>query len=199
MNKQEFLSELRKGLSGLPQEEIEERLIFYSEMIDDKVEDGLSQEEAVSEIGDATAIVSQITAEAPLTKLIRKKIKPKRSLGAWGIILIILGSPVWLSVLIAVFAVIFSLYISLWAVIISLWAVFALFIVCALGGIIGGIVFTTGGNGASGLAMLAAGIVCAGLSIFMFYGCKAATRGTLLLTKKMAIWIKNCFRGKEEA
>ncbi len=31
MSKQEFLDELRKGLSSLPQSDLEERLIFYSE------------------------------------------------------------------------------------------------------------------------------------------------------------------------
>lgn len=29
MSKQEFLAQLRKSLSGLPQEDIEERLTFY--------------------------------------------------------------------------------------------------------------------------------------------------------------------------
>ena len=48
MGKQEFLAQLRKGLQGLPQEDIEERLTFYSEMIDDRMEEGLSEEEAVS-------------------------------------------------------------------------------------------------------------------------------------------------------
>ena len=115
------------------------------------------------------------------------------------IVLLALGSPIWLSLGIAVFAVILSLYISLWAVIISLWAVFASVAVCFIGGVLACVLFTVGGNGASGIAMLAAGIVCAGLSIFMFYGCKAATMGTLLLTKKIAIGIKNCFMRKEVA
>ena len=39
MNKQEFLAELRKRLSGLPQADIEERIVFYSEMIDDRTEE----------------------------------------------------------------------------------------------------------------------------------------------------------------
>ena len=46
MNKQEFLNQLRSGLNGLPHEEIEERVMFYSEMIDDRVEEGLSEEDA---------------------------------------------------------------------------------------------------------------------------------------------------------
>ena len=34
MNKHEFLAELRKGLSGLPKEDIEKSVAFYGEMID---------------------------------------------------------------------------------------------------------------------------------------------------------------------
>ena len=47
MNKLEFIAELRDRLSGLPQGEVEERLSFYSEMIDDRMEDGVSEKEAV--------------------------------------------------------------------------------------------------------------------------------------------------------
>ena len=53
MTKREFLAQLRKGLSGLPQDDIEERLTFYGEMIEDRKEEGLSEEEAVSAVGSA--------------------------------------------------------------------------------------------------------------------------------------------------
>lgn len=43
MNKQEFLAELRKGLSGLTQDDIEERLTFYNEMLEDRIEEGFSE------------------------------------------------------------------------------------------------------------------------------------------------------------
>ena len=46
MSKQEFLEQLRRGLPGLPREDIEERLKFYSEMLEDRMEEGLSEEEA---------------------------------------------------------------------------------------------------------------------------------------------------------
>ena len=199
MSKQEFLVQLRKGLSGLPQEDVEERLAFYSEMIDDRMEEGITEEDAVSRIGSIDKIISQIKADIPLAKLVREKITPKKHLKAWEIVLLVLGSPIWLSLLIAALAVILSLYASLWSVIISLWAVFVSFIGCAVGGVVAGIVIACSGNALSGIAMLAAGIVCAGLSIFMFYGCKAVTDGTLILTKKMAIWTKNCFIKKEVA
>ena len=199
MSKKEFLAQLRKGLSGLPQDDIEERLTFYSEMIEDRKEEGLSEEEAVSAVGTVDEIVTQVVAETPFAKIAKERIKSKRRLSAGEIVLLALGSPIWLSLGIAAFAVILSLYISLWAVIISLWAVFASFAACSIGGVLACVVFIVDGNGASGLAMLSAGIVCAGLAIFMFYGCKAATKGTLILTRKIAIWTKNCFIKKEVA
>lgn len=192
MNKTEFVLELAERLSFLPSEDVEERLTFYSEMIDDRMEEGLSEEEAVSAVGSLDEIVSQIVADVPPAKIAMERIKSKRRLKAGEIVLLVLGSPIWLPLLIAAFAVILSLYILLWAVIISFWAVFASFAACAIGGVLACVIFTVGGNGASGLAMLAAGIVCAGLAIFMFYGC-------IILTKIIAIWTKNCFRGKEAA
>lgn len=198
MSKQEFLAQLCKGLSCLPQDDIDERLTFYSEMIDDRMEEGLSEEDAVCEIGNVDKIISQIIADIPLTKLVKEKIKPKRSLRMWEIILLAVGSPVWLPLLIAAFAVFFSVYIVLWSVIISLWAVEGALWCCALGNVVAGFGSAFSGNALTGVALIGAGIVCAGLSIFLFYGCKAATKGTLLLTKKIALGIKNCFIKKEE-
>ena len=84
MNKQAFLAQLRKGLSGLPREDIEERLTFYSEMIDDRTEEGLSEEEAVSGIGPVDTIISQSIADTPLAKIAKERISPKRRLKTFG-------------------------------------------------------------------------------------------------------------------
>ena len=108
-----------------------------------------------------------------------------RKLHAWEIVLLVLGSPIWLSLLIAAFAVVFSVYISLWSIIISLWAIFGSIVACAFAGILCGIVFAMVGYGITGVAMIAAGLILAGLSIILFYGCKLATTGTVLLTKKI--------------
>ena len=199
MSKQEFLECLRKGLSGLPQEDVEERVTFYSEMIDDRTEEGLLESEAVSAIGTVDAIITQILADTPLTKLVKERVKPNRILKVWEIVLLVLGSPIWLSLLIAAFAIILAAYIVVWSVVITLWSIEASFVACSLGGIVSAVIFTFQGNGLTGLAMLSAGVICAGLSIFMLYGCKAATKGVLLLTKKMALGIKSLFVGKEAA
>jgi len=186
MNKKEFLAQLRKRLSGLSKEEIEERLIFYTELIEDHMEEGLSEKEAVLAVGSVEEIIAQVKADTPSAK------KTKRQMKAWEIVLLVLGSPIWLSLGIAAVSVIFSLYVVLWSVIISLWAVFGSIVACAFAGIVAGTIFIITGKGLVGMAMIGAGIICAGFSIFMFYGCKAATKGVLVFTKK-------CFVKKEEA
>ena len=199
MNKQEFLVQLRKGLAGLPEDDIEERLTFYGEMIEDRMEDGIPEEAAVCEMGPVDELVSQIIADIPLGKLVKEKITPKQKPKAWEIVLLVLGSPIWVSLLVAAFAVLLSLYAAVWSVILALWAVFAAFAVCGLAGVATGIVYAVREDGLSGAALIGAGIVCAGLSVFLFFGCKAATKGILNLTGKLAIWIKSCFIKKEEA
>ncbi len=190
MKKREFLNALKSRLSKLPSKDVEERLNFYSEMIDDRIEEGRTEEEAVLEIGSVDEISAQITEDIPLIKIEKKKVKQKRRLKAWEILLLALGSPIWLSLAIAAFAVILSLYVVVWSVIVSIWAVFASFIACSVCGTAAGVLFTVCDNPLVGIATAGVGILCSGLAIFLFFGCKAATKGTVLLTKKIALGIK---------
>ena len=196
MNKQEFLAQLRNGLSGLPQNDIEERLTFYAEMIDDRIEEGLTEEEAVA-AGTVDEIISQTVKDVPFAKIAKERIKPQRRLKAWEIVLLVLGSPIWLSLIASAGAVLLSLYVSLWSAIVSLWAGFSALVACSLGGIVSGVIFSVRDGLLTGVAVIGAGFAAAGLSAFMFFGCNAATKSILLLTKKIALWIKKCFIGKE--
>lgn len=198
MTKQEYLNKLAEELSGLPQDDIADRLDFYSEMIDDRTEDGVSEEEAVAMIGPVEEVAKQIIAEIPISKLVREKVKSKRKMGAGEIILLILGSPIWLSILIAAFAVLLAIYIVIWAVIISFWAVAVALPVGALAGAALGIVFICRGNALPGIALIGAAAVLSGLSIFWFFVCKAVSKGAVILTKKIASGIKSLFIKKEK-
>lgn len=199
MNKQEFLDVLAKELSGLPQDDTAEVISFYSEMIADGIEDGLSEEEAIASAGDISEIVKKAISDIPLTKIAKERIKKNRKLKTLEIVLLAVGSPIWLALGVSALAVVLSLYVSFWAVIVSFWAIFASLIGGALSGVAALVIFCYTNNLIAGFATLSAGIVCAGLSIFAFFGCKAATKGLLILTKKMIIAIKNCFIKKEAA
>lgn len=198
MNKKTYLTELKKGLAGFPSNDVAEWLSFYEEMIDDRVEDGLSEEAAIAELGDVQRVVSQILRETPLTRLVKERVKPRRSLRVWEILLLVLGSPIWLSLLIAAFAVVLSVYAALWSVIVSVWAVEVSVAASALGGAVGGVILAAvSGETAAGLLLIGGGLVCAGLAIFGCYGCLSATRGMARLTRALAIFIKSLFVRKE--
>ena len=197
MRKQEFLDALKMKLSGLPKQDVEDSLGFYSEMIDDKMEDGRTEEDAVSEIGSVGEISAQIIADIPLARIAKERVMPKRRLKTWEIVLLAIGSPAWLALLFATFAVILSLYLSVWSVVISLCACFISLAACSVAGITGGIVFALTSNSATGIATIGAGVFCMGLSILFSYLCKACTIGTLQLTKKLVLWCKLSFIRKE--
>ncbi len=201
MNKQEFLDTLEKKLSVLPKSDIEERLNFYSEIIDDYIEEGLTEEEAISKIGSLDEIVTQILADySPSKSLDKKEEKPqKRASRSWEIVLLILGLPLWLPLLIAAFAVIFSLYASLWAIIISVWATFGSVIGCSVGSLITGIVYIINANVFGGIAMIGVGLICAGVALLLFFGCKLITRLSILPLKPIFRYVKKLFTKKEAA
>lgn len=197
MNKYTFLEILRKKLNGLPEDDINERLTFYSEIIDDKIEEGIPEEEAVAQLGTIENIVSQIMFEIPLSRLVKEKVKPNRVLKIWEIILLILGSPLWFSLLIAVFSVLISLYAVIWTFVITLWAVEFTLIACSFSGIAATVIVMLKGNITTGLFLLGSALICAGISIFGFYSCKLALKGILILSKKIFLGIKSCFISKE--
>ena len=217
MTKLKFILALEKRLSSLPQGDIEQHLTFYSEMIEDRVEDGLSEEEAVTQIGSVEEIASQILAEytqnEPVTVEeipVMQKEKTRRKLKNWELVLLILGSPLWISLLIAalfvafsvvvsVFAVGFSVMVSLWAMVISLWAVFVSMAACAVALPIGAACYFCIGDTYPGIAAIGIGLVCLGLAILSFYACKALTKGTAALTAKTGMLLMRLFTRKEKA
>jgi len=199
MSKQEFLIRLREGLSGLPQDDVAERLAFYAEMIDDRVEDGVTEKAAVGEIGPVDEIVAQIIGETPIAALVRERVRAGRHLQAWELVLLVLGSPLWLSLLAAACVVLISACLVLWAVVLSLWAADGALIASTLYGMAAGILHMLRGDGLPGLAVIGASLALAGLSIFLFFGCRAAAGGAMDLTRKIAQGTKSLFLRKESA
>ena len=196
MDKQTFLARLDSGLSGLPPEDRRERLGFYGEMIDDRLEEGLSQEEAVAQIGSVEQIIAQTLAEVPTAT---GKQPSRRRVRGWEIVLLVLGSPLWLSLLISGFAVVIALYVVLWCIPVVLWAVEAALWGCSLGGLLSGCMLAYQGNIPGAAAMLGTGCFCAGASILLFFGCKAVTKAIAWLTKRSVLWIVHLFIRKERA
>ena len=201
MSKQEFIDELRAKLSKLPNIDIEERLRFYEEMINDRMEDGLSEQEAISGIGSIDEIYLQISQDVPKSHLnldkTRQKSKTRKNKKIiilsstaiiWGPILIALAVSA-LALAISLVALAISLFVTLWVLVASVWAIFAAFTLSAPAAILIAILNIFSGNILPGIAIIGGGMVVAGLAIFAFFGALYATKGSAVLTKKSFLGI----------
>ena len=65
MDKESYLAELREALGGLPEADVEESLAYYTELIEDRMEDGL--ESALEAVKDK----EYDRAERLLTELLK--------------------------------------------------------------------------------------------------------------------------------
>lgn len=203
MTKHEFLAALRGRLSGLPEEDLERSLEYYSESIDDRMEDGLTEEEAVGAMGSIDEIVSQILMGTPRPKPAAQpaenRPKPDRTGKIWLIALLVLGFPLWFPLLTAFVSILFAAYVVLWSMILVFYAVDLSFAAGALSGIFGFFVSSLTGSAVTGVFLLGFGLVCTGLTILWFFGCALAAKGVVWLTKKLFQGIKGCFSGRRNA
>ncbi len=196
MNKRDFICEMNSRLYGLPEEDVNKSIDYYCELIEDSIEDGKSEEEAVASLGEIDEIVSQIMMDIPLSKIVKAKAKPERKLKAWEIIFLVLGSPIWLSILIALFSVALAVYISIWAVVVSFYAVVLSVAVSTLAVIVGAFVSLLEGLFLNSLIFLSLALICAGLTILLFIGTNYLAKGTFFLGKLCVKGIKRMFVGR---
>ena len=193
MNKAEFLAALRERLSGLPEEDFNRSVDYYTEMIDDRVEDGMSEEEAVACLGSMDEIITQILSEVSLPKLVKEKVKPKRALAVWEIILIIISAPIWFPIVLSVVTTILSAYLSIWMMVLSLYL---LDLSIAISGIVFiGLAIAELFKGAFAVfgALLGFGLVALGVSILLFFAFNLITKGIIYISKKVLLGIKSLF------
>ncbi|MEG0303465.1 MAG: DUF1700 domain-containing protein [Gordonibacter sp.] len=191
MNKIEFLTELRRSLGKLPSYEVEQSIAFYAEMIDDRVEDGMDEQEAVAALGPVQVIATQIIAETPaIPKAIAKANTGSRTL---NIVLLAVFSPIWAPLALALALVALAVYVSIWTVIVSLWATVVCLVLFAPLGIVGLVYFAATGFLLSGVWVLGCGLAVAGIGLFAWLGMTVVSRGLVQLTHTFANWIKSLF------
>lgn len=197
MNKNDFIAELRKELSGLPDSDIQRSIDFYTEMIEDKIEDGMTEENAVSELETPAEIAKKVLSETSISKLVKAKLKPSRELKGWEIALLVLGTPLWLPLIIAFAAVLLSVYAVIWSVIISLYCIDLSFAVCVLGGTAQGIIFAFGGNVVSSVFYFGASIACFGIAVLLFFAFGRISGALVSASRHLVLKTKSMFIKKE--
>ncbi|MEE5989745.1 MAG: hypothetical protein BWY61_00984 [Firmicutes bacterium ADurb.Bin354] len=196
MNKTEFLEKLKTELNVYSSDEVDRSISFYSEMIDDRVEDGMEEEAAVESLGSIDEIVNQIKCELPLSTLIKNKAQEKfekhkdnGTRNAVIITLLVLGFPIWFSVLAAVFAIIFSIIITLWSIDLALWIVSLTGVVVSVAGI-AAIIPAASIGGWPVLYCIGTFFVGVGMSILFFFAGLYTAKGIIKMSVALVKFIK---------
>ena len=197
MTKADFLRLLERALMQLSEEERQKNLEYYSELLDDMMEEGMTEAEATAKLGSPNQIAQSILQEMPLGKLVSTRMKPKSGWTPLAIVLAVVGSPVWVPLLLMCAAVVFALFVSIWALGFAAVAVviaLAVAVVAAPIIAIRAAVMTL----PLGLILLGAGLVLLGLCVLG--GLMAVELCKLLwqLTVWLAHKIKGLFIRKEE-
>lgn len=199
MNKQEFLTELKKRLSGIPKKDIDQTIEFYEELILDKIEEGQTEEEAIASLDSIDEIVKATLSNVSIPKLVKEKFAPKRSLKTWEIVVIASTAIIWIPLAIVLLSVILSLYVGLWSGVIAL-AASTISVGASSLIIVGGILDLCMGHAAIGIFTIGLALVLLGTALLLGLLTFKLSKLMVVLCKKIILWIKSLFikRGEKD-
>ena len=195
MTKQLFLNELSAALHGLPREERYRTLRYYDELIDDRMEDGQSEEEAVSGLGEPEQVAREILGEeeAPASTGKGRKV--------WLIVLLALGFHLWVSMLLAAVIVLLCVYLCLFLPAFVLGVLALASLAGAVVGVAGkplpilDVCLLTGGLPA-GLFQLGLSVALLGLAVLSALGFYFTGKATVKAGRAIWRWIRRSFSKK---
>lgn len=199
MNKQEFITLLEKKLSGIPQEDINKTLDYYNEIILDKIDEGISEEEAVNSLGSIDEIIDQTLKEISFPKLVKEKLNLNRKLQTWEIVLICATSIFWVPLLIVLLSVILVVYICIWSGVIALGASSITCLATSLVAVLGIIDIVTL-NISSGIFSIGIGLAMLGCGLLLGLLTLKLSKVIVLICKKLVLKCKSLFvkRGEKD-
>ena len=197
MNKESYLAQIRQLLQSLPEEDRERSLAFYAESIDDRIEDGMSEEEAVASMERPEEPAKAILMDMPIPKLVKARVKEKH-MGALEIILLVLGFPLWFPLLLTVLILGLTVYLVVWTLVLSLGAVVLVLGLSAVAGVIAAVYFIIKAGLPLFLLALGAALVLAGLAILFGFATAGMGRLAVKLGKAMVRGVKSLLIRKEE-
>lgn len=181
----EFLKQLEGLLVGLPKDQVEESGQFYAEAIADRMEDGMTEKEAVAAMGSPSAVADSIMDGLPAVPRAIARTRRRSSVLLW--VLVIAGSPVWVPLLIALALAALSVYVCIWALALCVWVVTAALVAAGLVALAlaaGGIVI---GHLPYVLAMLGFGLALAGITLLAGAGAWATSKQ---IARISALWVR---------
>lgn len=178
MKKQEFIDKLSGLTKDLTASEREKAIQFYTEIIEDKIESGISEEEAVAQLGSPTGAAQKIK-----TDMQAKSKKTKK-------IILISTCVIWVPFLLTMILMVFSIYLVLWTVIITGFCAVLSFACVFLEGILT-LFMVIAHNLPAAVLQLGIALFCGGAAILSYMGMIRLTKLFLHYSAKSFRWMKN--------
>lgn len=183
MTKSEFTRELKSRISHLPKSERKKILQYYYEMISERMDEGMSEARAIEALGS----LDELFAEYPSKKEPSKGVR----LRTWHIIMLIIGAPLWISLIAAMLCIIIAFYIVIWALVICFYAVFLALGACGLALILASVLALFYGGAPYFFMLFGCGALLSGLAIMWLLVCNIFAKAVAKVTAKTA---KGIFR-----
>lgn len=189
MNKQEFLAALARELEPLPREERYQTLRYYDELIDDRLEDGQDEGAVIQSLGDPRAVAQELLAGED------ELLVPNRGLRVWVIVLLVLGFPLWGSLLVTAAVVLLCVFLCLFLPAFVLGVMALSFLAGAVLGVVGTpfliaeVGLAAGGLGA-GMFQLGLAVGMLGLAALCAVGFWYTGKATVKAGKALWRWLK---------
>ena len=184
MTKNEFTRELKGRINHLPKAERRKILQYYYEMISERMEDGMTEAEAIDALGDLDELLSEYT---PMEKAPRRG--PK--LRAWHIIMLICGAPLWIPFVAVMLCIMLAFYIIIWALVVLFYAVFVCLAACGFALTFASFAGLFTGGVPYFFMLFGAGVFVSGLAILWLLACNAFAKAMAKVTGKTS---KGIFR-----
>lgn len=185
MTKNEFIREIKIKTKNLTKAERKEIISYYNEMISERMEDGMSECDAIEAIGSVDELMSSYAPAKPVAEPRSPRLR------AWHIVLIVIGSPLWICLLAAMLCVLLAFYIVIWAVVIAFYAVFAALAFSAFACVAAGFVSLFTAGPVYFFAYMGAGFVLSGLALLWLMPCNLLAKAMAKLSGKVG---KGIFR-----
>ena len=184
MNKQEFLAALARELEPLPREERYQTLNYYDELIDDRLEDGQEEEAVIQSLGDPKAVAQELLAGED------ELLVPNRGLRVWLIVLLVLGFPLWGSLLVTAAVVLLCVFICLCIPVFTLGVLALSLLAGAVLGAVGTPFLIADTGLAAGLFQLGLAVGMLGLAALCSVGFWYTGQATVKAGKALWRWLK---------
>lgn len=196
MNKAEFLNDLKFKLNFLSEEEREKTLNYYNEIIEDRIESGMSEEKAVSQMESTKVISEKLKPKENIQKTTSEKILDfiDTLLTKHGYLfmlaILIFSFPIWSPIVATVLTFIAGILIFIGVVLLFIFLMIATGAICTVAGLIIGISFLTQSL-LSAIAALGISMIFAGITILLTIGTIKIINGISIVFTKISNLFKN--------